>query len=77
MGVRRAVLETIDLEEHRDTAIETGHYTLKADGGAIADHGKYIVIWNNEGGMGEVYRATHTKLDTDVAPRSERNCGYV
>ena len=30
-----------------------------------------------EGGMGEVHRATDTKLDTDVAPRSERNCGYV
>ena len=30
-----------------------------------------------EGGIGEVYRATDTKLDTDVAPRRERDCGYV
>ena len=26
---------------------------------------------------GDVYQATDTKLHTDVAPRSERTCGYV
>ena len=56
MGVKGAVLDTIDLEEHGDTAIETGRYTLKADGGGIADHGKYIIIWKTEGGTWKLHR---------------------
>ena len=56
MGIKEAALETIDLEEHGDTAIETGRYTLKADGGAVADHGKFIVIWKNEGGTWKLHR---------------------
>ena len=39
-GIKGVVLETIDLEAHGDTAIETGYFTLQADGGAIADRGK-------------------------------------
>ena len=39
MGLKEAVLETLELEVHGETAIETGHYTLKADGGAVADRG--------------------------------------
>ena len=39
MGLREAVLETGELEEHGGTAIEVGRYTLKADGGALADQG--------------------------------------
>ncbi len=56
MGLKEAVLETIDLEVHGDTAIETGHYTLNADGGAVADHGKYIVIWKNDGGTWKLHK---------------------
>ena len=56
MGVKEAVLETIDLEEHGDTAIETGRYTLKADAGAVADQGKYIVIWKNDGGTWKLHK---------------------
>ena len=56
MGIKEVMLDTIDLEEHGDTAIETGRYTLKADGGVIADHGKYIVIWKNEGGRWKVHK---------------------
>ena len=56
MGLKEAVLETIELEVHGDTAIETGHYTLKADGGAVADRGKYIVIWKNDGGTWKLHK---------------------
>ena len=56
MGIKEAALETIDLEEHGDTAIETGRYTLKADGGAVADRGKYIIIWKNEGGSWKLHK---------------------
>ncbi len=56
MGLREAVLETIELEVHGETAIETGHYTLKAAGGAVADSGKYIVIWKNDGGTWKLHK---------------------
>ena len=56
MGLKEAVLETVELEEHGDTAIETGRYTLKADGGAVADQGKYIVIWKNDGGTWKLHK---------------------
>ena len=55
-GVKEGVVETIDLEEHGDTAIETGHYTMKADGGAVADRGKYMVIWKNEVGSWKLHK---------------------
>src|SRR5712691_9465120 len=47
MGLKEAVLETLDLEVHGDTAIETGQYRLLLGGGSLADSGKYIVIWKN------------------------------
>ena len=56
MGLKEAVLETLELEVHGETAIETGHYTLKADGGAVADRGKYIVIWKNDGGTWKLHK---------------------
>jgi len=56
MGIRAAAVETIDLEEHGDTAIEVGRYTLKGDAGAVADYGKYIVIWKHEDGAWKLHR---------------------
>ena len=56
MGIKEAVLETIDLEDHGDTAIDVGRYTLKTDGGAVADHGKYVVIWKNDGGTWKLHK---------------------
>ena len=55
-GLRQAVLETVELEDHGATAIEVGRYTLNADGGVLADQGKYIVIWKNEGGVWKLHR---------------------
>lgn len=56
MGVKEGVLETVDLEEHGDTAIEVGRYTMKADGGAVADRGKYLVVWKNDGGTWKLHK---------------------
>ena len=55
-GLWEAVLETVELEDHGDTATEVGRYTLTADGGAVADQGKYIVIWKNDGGAWKLHR---------------------
>ena len=56
MGAKGAELETLDLEEHGDTAIEVGRYTMKADGGAVADRGKYLIVWKNEGGSWKLHQ---------------------
>jgi ketosteroid isomerase-like protein len=56
MGLKEAVLETLELEAHGDTAHEVGRYTLKAAGGQVADAGKYLVIWNREGGSWKLHR---------------------
>lgn len=50
MGIASIGLEMVELDELGDTAIETGRYTLAASDGEILDHGKYLVVWKNEGG---------------------------
>jgi ketosteroid isomerase-like protein len=56
MGVKEAVLETLELESHGETAHEVGRYTLKAAGGQVADAGKYVVIWRHQGGAWKLHR---------------------
>ncbi|MEE9277686.1 MAG: DUF4440 domain-containing protein [Dehalococcoidia bacterium] len=51
MGVKGANLKTVSLEEHGNTAIEIGAYTLDIqppDGDATQDIGKYVVIWKRQ-----------------------------
>ena len=45
MGIRRAELEIVEVEDRGKTAIEVSEFTLYAEGDAVADKGKYIVIW--------------------------------
>ncbi len=56
MGIKSAKLETIDLEEHGDSAYEVGKYTLSGAGGQLMDQGKYIVIWKKQGGEWKLHR---------------------
>ncbi len=49
MGVTQATLETLEVESHRDTAVEVGRFTLSGVAGAVLDRGKYVVIWKLEG----------------------------
>ena len=56
MGLKDASLETVEVEAHGDTAIEMGRYRLVAADGAVADSGKYIVIWKNERGTWKLHR---------------------
>jgi ketosteroid isomerase-like protein len=55
LGYTGARLETAEIEEHGDTAIEYGTYLLSA-GHAKADRGKYVVIWKNDGGTWKLHR---------------------
>lgn len=56
MGLKEAVLETLEVEAHADTAIEVGQYRLLIGGGTVADSGKYIVVWKNDGGRWKLHR---------------------
>ena len=56
MGLSGASLETIEVEGHGDTAIEVGRYRLLAAGDAVADQGKYVVVWKNENGTWKLHR---------------------
>jgi uncharacterized protein (TIGR02246 family) len=57
MGIRKAALETIEVEGRGKTAFEVGRYTLYAEGDAVADQGKYIVIWKKKkGGVWKLHR---------------------
>ncbi len=56
MGLREAVLETTELEDHGQTAIEVGRHMFKTEGGTLADQGKYIVIWKNDGSVWKLHR---------------------
>ncbi|TQV78566.1 YybH family protein [Denitrobaculum tricleocarpae] len=56
MGVTGVELESVELEELGDTAIQVGHFTLKTADGSVADNGKYIVIWKQEDGAWKWHR---------------------
>lgn len=56
MGIATATLRTVELEDHGDTAIEIGRYSLGTADGAVADEGKYLVIWRNDGGTWKLHR---------------------
>jgi uncharacterized protein (TIGR02246 family) len=56
MGIKEAVLETLEVEAHGGMAHEVGRYTLKTAGGQVGDAGKYLVVWKQEGGAWKLHR---------------------
>lgn len=65
MGLDSVKLETGELDEHGDTAIEQGRYQLADAEGNVADHGKYLVIWKRDGGDWKLHRDI---WNTSVSP---------
>jgi ketosteroid isomerase-like protein len=55
-GLAQVTLDTVEVEGHRDTAVEVGRYTLRGAGGQVADAGKYLVIWKIEGRSWKLHR---------------------
>ena len=55
-GVKALMLETLALEVLGDTAWEEGLYELHGEGGALADAGKFIVIWKRVDGQWFLHR---------------------
>ena len=68
-GLTGASLETVEVEEHGDTAIEIGRYRLLAAGDVVADQGKYIVVWKNDNGAWKLHRDIWTTSQPAAAAR--------
>jgi uncharacterized protein (TIGR02246 family) len=56
MGIKTVKLESLEVEVHGEAAVEVGKYTLGAEGGQTIDHGKYLVVWRNDGGNWRLHR---------------------
>ena len=67
MGLEGASLETIEVEGHGDTAIEVGRYRLLTGGDAVADQGKYVVVWKNDRGTWKLHRDIWTTSQPAVS----------
>ena len=55
-GLKGASVETIELEVYGETAIEIGRYRLLAANDAVADQGKYLVVWKHDNGTWKLHR---------------------
>lgn len=55
-GIKKAKLETVEVEGMGDTACEVGQYTLFVEGDQVADAGKYVVIWKKANGQWKLHR---------------------
>jgi uncharacterized protein (TIGR02246 family) len=64
-GVGAVQLETLEVFEQGAIATEVGTYELKDKGGKALDHGKYIVVWRQEGGKWKLLR---DMFSTNVPP---------
>ena len=56
MGIKGAHLETAEVEQEGDTAIEVGQYELSGAEGQRLDQGKYIVIWKKDMGQWKLHK---------------------
>lgn len=56
MGVKGAKLETVEVDQQGETAIELGQYLLSGEGGQRIDQGKYIVIWKMIDGQWKLHK---------------------
>ncbi|CAN5309290.1 hypothetical protein BH23BAC1_BH23BAC1_24320 [soil metagenome] len=56
LGIKKAKLEILEIEQQGDTAVETGTYTLSGEDGQLLDQGKYIVIWKQQNGQWKLHR---------------------
>ena len=56
MGIASATLETVELAEFGDTAVEEGRFKLLSADGQIVDHGKFVVVWKDDGGTCKLHQ---------------------
>ena len=68
MGIKKARLDTIELDDQGDTAIEIGNYVLGNANNNPLDHGKYIVIWKKVDNRWYYHRDIWNSSVTPSAP---------
>jgi uncharacterized protein (TIGR02246 family) len=56
MGIKNAKLDIIEIEQHGDTVIDMGQYTLSDADDQVMDSGKYLVIWKHEDDTWKLHR---------------------
>jgi uncharacterized protein (TIGR02246 family) len=56
MGIEKAVIDTVEVEDHGDTAIEVSKFKLFGAGDQEVDQGKFIVIWKKVDGQWMLHR---------------------
>jgi uncharacterized protein (TIGR02246 family) len=56
MGIKRCSFQTLEVEEHGDTAIEIGRVTLYGEGDIQIDTPKYLVVWKRHAGEWRMHR---------------------
>jgi ketosteroid isomerase-like protein len=56
LGLRAAELETLELAQVGSIIYEVGQYTLRGEWAIILEQGRYVVIWQQEGGEWKRYR---------------------
>ncbi len=56
MGIKRAELDTLEVDPQGDTAIEVGCARLFTEGGDMIDEATYLVVWKREGGQWKMHR---------------------
>jgi uncharacterized protein (TIGR02246 family) len=55
-GIRSIKLTASEVTGSGDSAQEVGTYVVKSPDGAVAEQGKYIVLWKKEGGQWKLHR---------------------
>ena len=55
-GVTGVDLTTLEVEAQGAHAYEVGTYVIKVKDGAVADRGKYVVVWKKVGGQWQLHR---------------------
>jgi ketosteroid isomerase-like protein len=73
MGIKKLDFQVISAQSYGDIAIEEGKYALYVDGGYVADQGKYIVTWKNDGGKWKVHRDIWTTNNPAPVQRAAVN----
>ena len=56
MGIKKAELNSMELDAHGDTAVEIGRATLYSEGGEVIDDPKFLVVWKRENGAWKLHR---------------------
>lgn len=56
MGIKEVHLNTSEIDEMGETAIEVGEYQLSGANNTLMDQGKYLVVWKKDMGTWKLHK---------------------